>query len=52
VIRYGATYSGRLQERTTANILQGHRLLSNVEVGHQASGFRLSAAESEDPLTS
>src|SRR5580704_1755498 len=41
VIRYGATQSGRLQERTTANILQGHRSLSNVEVGLQASGFRL-----------
>src|SRR5580698_10241905 len=52
VIRYGATHSGHLQERTTANILQGHRLLSYVEVGLQASGFRLWQLSQKRPLTS
>src|SRR5580692_8572747 len=52
VIRYGATHPGHLQERTTANILQGHRLLSNVEVGLQASGFRLWQLSQKRPLTS
>jgi hypothetical protein len=51
VIRYGATHSGRLQEKTTANILQGHRLLSNVEVGLQASGSSFTQLSQKMPLT-